>query len=279
VAWAQGVRNVDIYVVDPGQFVKEQLRGDLSGSSGVRMSLNFRDDGQAPDVTAQDGVYSARAPLSDHSIHIDFQSNTKRWSMDTTIPTTQGDTTLRLRLSPEQGVVVIQGDEPMMEGGEGFEGPAGGASWLWLVLFLGVGVGVGLGLTRLRHIGVRPADVDGDIPVPSVNPRRFDAHRLESVLSNLRERHHVVLLGDAGPGHRLVQVTSPRTTPEELVRRVEMLALESGGSVALVVGDPSRVEATGPLSEALDSVVRRRFALWLADGPQEWSDHEAAGTV
>jgi hypothetical protein len=276
--WSQGVRAVDIFVMDPGKFVQEQLRGELSGSSGARISLNFRDDGHAPDEMAMDGIYSARTQLGDHVLHIDFQSNTKRWSVDTSLPSTPGDTAVRLRLGPESGVVVIHGDEPMMKNG-GEAGPATGGTWLWLVLFLGVGLGVGLGLTRLRHIPVRPVDVDGDLPAPDFTPGRVDSSRYDALLQNLASKHLVVVLGDSSSLDKVVNVTSTRVTPAELVRRVEILALESGGSVALVVGDLSRVEAEGSVPKALDLAVARRFELWVSDGPQDWSDYDAAGTA
>ncbi|MAY80301.1 MAG: hypothetical protein CL930_05880 [Deltaproteobacteria bacterium] len=278
-AWSQGVRTVDFIVMDPGKFVQGQLRGELSGSSGVRMSLDFRDDGHAPDEVAKDGIYSARTKLGDHAVHIDFQSSAKRWSVDTSLPPSPGDTAVRLRLGPEQGVVVIHGDEPMIEHGGGAPSPGTGGTWLWLVLFGGVGIGIGLGLTRLKHVPVRPAEVDGDIPVPDFAPRRVDASRYDALLRTLTSKHFVVVLGDSVELDRVVNVTSDRVTPFELVRRVELLALESGGSVALVVGDVSRVEAEGDRSKALDVAVGRRFSLWVLAGPDSWTAYDEAGTA
>lgn len=277
-AWSQGVRAVDIFVIDPGKFVQQQLKGDLSGSSGVRTSIDFRDDGHAPDQVAQDGIYSARAQLGDHAIHIDFQSQAKRWSVDTTLPTTPGDTAVRLRLGPERSVVVIHGDEPMMENGGEATGPSSGGSWLWMILFLGVGVGVGLGLTRLRHVPVRPVDVGGDLPQPDCRPGCVDSSRYDSLIATLASKHLVVVLGDSAPLDKVVHVTTTRVTPSELIRRVEMLAVKSGGSVALVVGDLSRVEAHGSVSGALDDAVAQRFPLWVVGGPEDWPTYEAAGT-
>ena len=277
-AWSQGVRAVDIFVMDPGKFVQQQLKGDLSGSSGVRTSIDFRDDGHAPDQVAQDGIYSARAQLGDHAIHIDFQSQARRWSVDTTLPSTPGDTAIRLRLGPERGVVVVHDDEPMLENHVGGTNPSSGGSWLWVSLFLGVGVGVGLGLTRLRHVPIRPADVAGDVPVPDWRPSCVDSSRCDSLIAGLASNHLVVVLGESVSLDNVVYVTTPRVTPVELIRRVEMLAVKSGGEVALVVGDLSRVEVEGSAAAALDEAVAQRFQLWVVGGPKDWPTYEAAGT-
>jgi len=304
---AEAQRQVDVFVVDPGQMVQGTLLGRARGNSGQSMELVFHDDGREPDEAANDHVYVARMNMTDTSVQLTLTAGGKQWTGNTVVPDSEARVAIRLRLGPEGGLVMDHGGPtgsaergagnsfkaflgPLIAGGPPEPpGPGGGggmgssAAWPWAFLLLGLGFGLGVGIRWVGRNRAHTLVLRGAEASPHHSPRRVPADGLGALLSGPLADARIVWLGEppVEDAHALV-CEQHRVTPAELVAAVEQAGVGSAMPMALVVMDVARLEVSGRADPAvtLAKGVGGRFALWVVDGPTDWDgpDQDAVRT-
>ena len=128
-------------------------------------------------------------------------------------------------------------------------------------------------LTRRREQRKALLDIDLET-VEHVLPARLEEDQVPALLAGPLAAHRVVLLGPdlAPPTDNIIRCLDSSTSPEELVRAVEAMAVRSGLPPALLVSDTEQLSSpiTGNPATHLAQRVARRFPLYVVNGPSAW---------
>lgn len=138
---------------------------------------------------------------------------------------------------------------------------------------LGFLLAVMMRLTRRREQRKALLDIDQETVEP-VLPARLEEDQVPALLAGPLAAHRVVLLGPdlADPTDNIVRCLDSSTSPEELVRAVEAMAVRSGLPPALLVSNTEQLSSpiTGSPANHLAQRVARRFPLYVVNGPSAW---------
>lgn len=109
MAAAEGRMGFLLQLYDPAGYVTGALQVNLKGSDGTTRRLDASDDGNAPDIQANDHIYTAPVPsFTDSSVVVDITSGSHTWHAEVTIPDDE-KALVRLRLDPN-GTAMSTGD-------------------------------------------------------------------------------------------------------------------------------------------------------------------------
>ena len=135
-------------------------------------------------------------------------------------------------------------------------------------------------LTRRREQHMALLDIDQETEEP-VLPVRLEEDQVPALLAGPLAAHRVVLLGPdlTPPTDNIIRCLDSSTSPEELVRAVEAMAVRAGLPPALLVSDTEQLSSpiTGNPATHLAQRVARRFPLYVVDGPSAWRAWEEKG--
>lgn len=286
-----------LQVYDPSGYLTGPVTVHVVGVAGTVRDVEPLDDGQSPDVTAGDKLYSAPVPgFPDGAIEVQITDQQRTWVGAVMVPEDDDRALVRLVLDadgqatpigeivstdpvPEKPSPGTTGPRPASTSpggptsspptvtGEGVD--PGPGFLLWALGLSGLGLSAGATLALLGRRAGAPARINA--PVGEAEPpMRVAAADVERVLGGPLREHRVILLGPPRPGTLVCEESAP--LPDELVAAVERVATIPGAPVALLVTDPTRLDpphAGDPL-RALARRVGGRFPLWVVGGPASW---------
>jgi hypothetical protein len=307
-AEARAERGLLVQVQDSERVLGTEVVVRLTGTSGDVRTLQAADDGNIPDVSAGDGVWTAPLPsVRDTSGTVRVESGGRSWELSTELPMSDEKPFLRLAVSADGSI--REASEPLPGtggggGGAGGEfrplsamGNGGGAqmsmqqpmqqstpvptqSLIFPSALGGATIGLAVGALALRALRVRPVRLVAPQSAPTP-PVRLSADQVADALAGPLAGMRVVCLGPAPNGARVIRPEERGALPAELVAAVERLAATPGPSPALLITDPGALDRTGraPPARVLARAVDGRFPLYVVDGPEEWAAYVPAVTT
>lgn len=301
---ARAERGLLVQVQDSEHVLGTKVLVRLTGATGDVRTLQAADDGNVPDVSAGDGVWTAPLPsVRDTSGTVRIESGGRSWELSTELPMSDEKPFLRLAVSADGSIREATEPLPGTGGGGGGGGdfrplsamgngsgmqmamqqpmqqttPVPTESLIFPSALGGATIGLGIGALALRALRVRPVRLVAPQSAPTP-PVRLTRDQIAAALAGPLAGLRVVCLGPAPNGASVIRSEDRGALPAELVAAVERLAATPGPPPALLITDPGALDRTGraPPARVLARAVDGRFPLYVVDGPEEWAAYAPA---